>query len=123
MRSHREYQFSALCHLLNALPLWGLFFCGWIWFALREESRMVVRHAQQAMIFHALLLAALSVWVLLGLLARIMGVLSQNLGDGLLLLNGWIIRLLLAAYIVICLYGSYRCLSRKPFRYPLVKRS
>lgn len=120
MRTRQEEILSALCHLFNAVPLWGLLFCGWIWFSVREESRVVVTQARQAMIFHVLLMAGLLVWLLLGLLSRVVWALSPTLGGLLDNLNLLILALLLVAYVAVCLYGFARRLSGLPFAYPLL---
>lgn len=122
MRTRQEQILSSMCHLLNAVPLWGLLFCGWFWFSMREESRLVVRQAQQAIMFHILLMGGLLVWMLLGWLSRLIGVLSPDLGQIFDMLNWLIIRLLLLGYVTVCLLGFARCLSGQSFRYPLVSR-
>jgi uncharacterized Tic20 family protein len=122
MRARQEQLLSAVCHLVNALPLWGLLFCGWIWFQLREESRPVRRQAQQAMYFHGLLMTAMVIWMALELFTRILFALSlSTIGTLVSQLNGFIIWALLVSYVGICLYGSWRVLSGQPFRYPLVR--
>lgn len=121
MRTRQEQILSALCHLFNAIPLWGLLFCGWLWFSLREESRPVVHQARQAMIFHFLMMGAILISIMLEWLSRIIGVvLSLKLKFFLSTLNWWMIMVLLAVYGLICLYGFVRCLFGQPFRYPLV---
>jgi uncharacterized Tic20 family protein len=122
MRTRQEQLISALCHLFNAVPLWGLLFCGWVWFAMREESRGVVRQAQQAMTFHALLMGGLFIWMILEWFARIISVLSPTLSGILSETNSVILALLLLVYVSICLIGFARCLSGQPFQYPLLSR-
>jgi uncharacterized Tic20 family protein len=122
MRTRQEQIHSAFCHLFNAIPLWGLLFCGLIWFSLREESRVVVRQAQQAINFHMLLMGGLLIWLLLETISRILGVLSPTLREILSRVNGVMIALVLLAYVATCLYGFARCLSGQRFRYPLVLR-
>jgi uncharacterized Tic20 family protein len=122
MRIRQEQLVSALCHLFNAVPLWGLLFCGWVWFALREESRFVVRNARQAMMFHGLMMAGLLIWMMLEWFSRIIGVLSPALSSLLSQLNNLIVTIFLLSYVAICLAGSARCYSGRPFRYPLVGR-
>lgn len=122
MRARQEQHLSALCHLCNAIPLWGLFFCGCIWFQLREESRTVRRQAQQAMMFHVLLMGSLIIWILLELFARLLNALELPSACRLVSqLNGVIIWTTLAVYVTVCLAGCWRILSGRPFRYPLVR--
>ena len=122
MRTRQEQIVSALCHLFNAAPLWGLLFCGWVWFAMREQSRTVVRHARQAMIFHLLLMSGLLVWLLLDWLTRIIGVFSPSISGWLMQINNLILLVVLLAYVTICLIGFARCFSGQDFRYPLLSR-
>lgn len=120
MRTRQEQIVSALVHLFNAVPLWGLLFCGWVWFAMREESRQVVRQARQAMTFHTLLMGGLLIWMLLEWFSRLIKQLSPTLGNLLMGLNGAIVTGLLIIYAAVCLLGAARCLSGQPFNYPLV---
>lgn len=122
MRPRQEQHLSALCHLCNAVPLWGLLFCGWIWFQLREESRTVRREAQQAMMFHALLMSGLLLWILATLLTRILHSLSLETASHLAArTNDIIFSGLMLAYVAICLTGCWRTLRDQSFRYPLVR--
>lgn len=122
MRRAREDFYCALCHLLNALPLWGLVGCGLIWYFLREESRRVIIHAQRAVTFHTLLLGAILIYIILDLVSRLMIQLVPGLFDYLRTLNHWLIRGLVAGYVMVCLYGFVRCLMGHSFHYPGLKR-
>ena len=55
-------QVAAICHVVNAQPVWGLLFGGWIWFANREKSRYLVAQSRQAMYFHGIFLFGILVW-------------------------------------------------------------
>ena len=121
MRTEQENLAASLCHLFNILPLWGLLTAGAIWFQLREESRRVVLHAQQAMIFNVMGLALVLIWLLVGLLAKVVKYVSLPLGQGLVLVNNGILLVLGAAYVIICLMGFARCLGGQSFHYPLIK--
>lgn len=122
MRTRQERILMASCDFLNAIPLWGLLFCGWVWFWQREESRPVVRAAQEAMMFHTLLMGGLLIYLLLGWVARLSAVLSPTLGFILDQLNLLIVTVLLIAYAAVCLYGGAHRLSGQSFHYPLVSR-
>ena len=122
MRRPREDSLCALCHFFNLIPVWGLIFCAWVWYALLEESRLVVFHARQAMAFHALALGVGLMWMVISLIGRILGVLSQSLADLLQLANNTVVTILTIAYVVACLWGCWCCLTGRPFRYPLVNR-
>lgn len=121
MRARRESLCAGLCHLCNALLLWGLLFCGWMWYALREESRYVVRHARQAMVFHTLMMATLLVYILIELVVEVLRVLSPALGTGLHRVNTVLFVAVLVAYWSVCLFGAWRCLRGHDFHYPLLR--
>ena len=120
MRAPQEKTLAASCHFFNVIPVWGLIFCGGIWYAIREESRFVVGHARQAMVFHATLLVALLVWVLLGLVCRILDVISASFSHFLNSLNDGIMALFYVVYLAFCLLGCVRTFTGRPFHYPLV---
>jgi len=122
MRPRREHVYCGLCHVFNAIPLWGLLFCGWVWFTMREESRFVVYHARQAMTFHVLLMLALLIYAALELVSRVMGVLLPSFGGVLRQANDIILKVLLIAYVVICVEGGLQCLIGRRFHYPLLGR-
>ena len=122
MRAGREHQWSALCHLCNAVPVWGMLFAGAIWFHLREESREVVGHARQAILFHGILLMVALVYMIVGFLSKILQFISAALGQTIDRMNDVIFYGLLAAYIGICLYGAVQCLHGLAFRYPLIRK-
>ena len=121
MRSEQEQQVAALCHLFNIIPLWGLLINGGIWFHLREESRKVVIHAYQAMIFHAMMLGVVLIYFVVWLLTKIIHSISERLAVMITQLNETIIWVLLIIYLVICLYGCIQCYRGRPFRYPLIR--
>jgi uncharacterized Tic20 family protein len=120
MRARQEELVRGLCHLFNAIPIWGLLFCGWIWMTLREESRAVVSVARQAMMFHSLMLVVLAAWMILEMLAKVVRVISPALGGVLSHLNSLIILLVLLLYVLICLYGALSAFRGIAFRYPLI---
>ena len=122
MRPGQESFYCGLCHLCNAIPVWGLLFCGWIWYATREESRRVGVQARQAMVFHALLMTAALAYLILEILARILDVLAPLAGGPLHVVNQVIITVIYILYVGVCLWGSYRCFSGKDFRYPMIGR-
>lgn len=95
-------------------------FNGVVWFANRESSRAAQAHARQAMFFHGILLAAIMVWMIVVLISRLFGVMIETLGDLLDFLNTIVIAALLAAHILTCLWGAWRCWTGRPFRYPLI---
>jgi uncharacterized Tic20 family protein len=121
MRSTQEHSLAGVCHLFNVVPIWGLIAAGGIWYAVREESRFVVRHALQAMVFHAMLLVAGLVWLVLQLLCRLLQAISPALSNVLYGINDTIIQVLYVLYVGTCLLGCFRAFSGRPFRYPLVK--
>lgn len=122
MRPRNEQQLAGLCHLFNAVPGWGMLFCGYVRYAMREESRLVVHHARQAMVFHSLILAGLMLWVLIELLCRVLAILSIYFSALLSSLNDLMVAGLIAVYVTTCLYGAWRCMSGRTFQYPLVRR-
>jgi uncharacterized Tic20 family protein len=122
MRAQREHVLSGLCHLFNAVPLWGLLYCGWMWYALREESRTVVYHARQAMTFHVVLMLGLLVYLALGFVARLLGVLLPELGGVFRQINDSILKAALLAYVAICVCGCVLCSTGRSFHYPLLGR-
>lgn len=122
MRAPQEQLISALCHLFNAVPVWGLLFNGWIWFHLREESRTVRRTAQQAMTFHVLLMSGLLIWMLVASINRLLEALALGRLCGAIdYINDKIFAGLILVYIAICLFGALRVVSGKPFQYPMVR--
>ena len=120
MRMQRERLYSGLCHLFNAIPVWGFVICGLVWLTLREESRAVVFHARQAMTFHVLLMLGLLAYWVLVITARILWQLSPALSSFIAQMNNDILKILLIAYIAVCLYGAILCFSGQRFRYPLL---
>lgn len=120
MRRQNEQLICALCHLFNCVPLWGMVFNGVVWFANRESSRAAQIHARQAMFFHGMLLASVMVWMIVVLISRLFAVVIPPLGGLLNFLNTIVIAVLLAAHILTCLWGTWRCWTGQPFRYPLV---
>ncbi len=122
MRLRQEATYAGLAHLCNAIPVWGLLFCGWIMFAMREESRHIMLHTRQAMVFHALMLTMTLAYLVLEMLVRVLSVLMPLVGRGLHAFNTALFLVMLAAYISICLWGAYRCFSGRDFRYPLIGR-
>lgn len=112
---------AGLCHLFNPVPIWGLFFAGWIHFIKREESRVVVFHARQAAIFHALFLTAALAWLLFGQFCKLLAVILPGVGvlfhrgNDLLFVGVWV------AFLTICLIGCARTMSGRPFRYPMLR--
>lgn len=122
MRAPQESNHAGFCHLCNMIPLWGLLYCGLVLYWMREESRYVVRNAREAMIFHSLLMAATFVFLVAGMLGRLLGVLSPGIGSFLNELNMVIFYAIVAVYWMICLYGAYRCFSQDDFHYPLIGR-
>lgn len=120
MRRRDEQMMAALCHLCNAVPLWGLIFNGFIAFDAREKSRFLVAQARQAMYFHGIFLACMIVWSIVELFTKLLGVLFAPLGHTLGFLNSAIIIGLLALYLSTCLFGALRCWSGESFRYPLI---
>ncbi|MCE5230928.1 DUF4870 domain-containing protein [bacterium] len=122
MRAPQESMYSGLCHLFNMIPLWGLLYCGWVFYSMREESRYIVRHAREAMIFHSLLMAATLVFLISELLRRLIAVLSPAIGSFLHNMNITIFMTVVAVYWVICLLGAWRCFSRQNFHYPFIGR-
>jgi uncharacterized Tic20 family protein len=121
MRSSKEYPLIACCHLFNMAPAWGLIFCGWVWYGMREESRLVVAQARQAMAFHALLLLALLAWMAMWLLAQLFSVLSPTFGHWFMNVNNAIMLISYLLYAGVCLAGFARAMSGRLFRYPLVR--
>lgn len=121
MRQRQEQTLGGLCHLVNVIPVWGLILCGWIWYAVREESRYVVRHARQAMVFHAALLMALLVWVVLGLLGRLLSVFSIWLSEIIGYTNNVMMAAVMLIYAAVCLYGCVSTMAGRDFRYPWVR--
>ncbi|MBI3737189.1 DUF4870 domain-containing protein [Candidatus Sumerlaeota bacterium] len=120
MRRRYELDMAALCHLCNAIPIWGLLFCGLIWFNSREKSRYLVAQAQQAMVFHGLLLFLIVVWMLVEIASKLLFFFLPPVGALLSLLNRGIISVVLVIYIGFCLLGSWRCFTSSPFRYPFI---
>lgn len=122
MRRDRENTAIGICHFLNAIPLWGLLFCGWIWFHHREQSRRVVANAERAMTFHVLLLSASLIAVVVWIVGRVLSHLSVSLGNLLLTLNLLVLEGVILLHVVICLWGAWRSFNDHPFRYPLIEK-
>jgi uncharacterized Tic20 family protein len=121
MRRQQEQDLAAIGHACNVVPVWGLVLCGLIWFYARERSRYLTAQAQQAMVFHGLLLFMLVVWSLIELFARLIGFLVPLLGDLIKTFNLAVIYAALAGYVIICLVGAWRCWREGSFRYPLIR--
>src|SRR2546423_1916961 len=124
MRPRQEQTIEAFCHFSNAIPIWGIFFCGVVAFWLREESREVTRQAREAMIFHCFILTALLVWSLVDQIIRLMRLLlPMLLCDILHWSNNVLMFLLYAAFAAICVWGAGRRLQGEPFHYPFPRGS
>lgn len=122
MRAPEESVHAGLCHLCNMIPLWGLLYCGGVYFWMREESRYVVRNAREAMMFHCLLMLITLVFLVADILRRLMGVIIPPLGSLLWTVNMIIFAAVVVAYWATCLYGACRCFSNLQFHYPLIGR-
>lgn len=122
MRAPQESNYAGLCHLFNMIPLWGLLYCGWALYSMREESRHIVRNAREAMIFHSMLMAAALVFLVSEMLGRLIGVLAPGIGSFLHELNMTIFLAVAMVYWAICFYGACRCFSQNDFHYPLIGR-
>jgi len=120
MRRDDEHDLAAICHLCNAIPLWGLIICSVMWLYKREKSRYLALQAQQAMYFHGLLLLVIAVWGVVELLTRLLRYLIYPLGYVLDFLNLIIIGCVIVLYICFCLWGAWQSYSGVAFRYPLV---
>ena len=120
MRRQEEQTRAALCHFFNAIPLWGLIFCGVIWFDSREKSRYLVAQARQAMYFHGALMCGILVLMIAYLFAFLIGIIFPLIGGFLDFVNrsmGWV---LIIVYVGICVWGGAQCWRGEPFRYPFV---
>ena len=120
MRRSDEQAWAALVHFLNAIPVWGLFFCGSLWFINREKSHYIVAQALKAMYFHSLFLCGLLIWIVITLVTIVLSHLFTPLAALLTVINPIIIVILMALHISICLWGTMRCWSGRSFSYPLV---
>lgn len=120
MRRQDEQTLAALCHFFNAVPIWGLLFCGFIWYDSREKSRHLVGQARQGMLFHGVLLAALLVWIVVELFVALLSFLLPPLGILLHLLNSIIVWVLVAAYAAVCIWGGTRVWAGEEFNYPFI---
>lgn len=120
MRRRDEHMMAALCHLFNAVPLWGLIFNVVIWYDARERSRFLAAQSRQAMLFHGAFLACIVIWSVVELFTLLLGALFRPLGATLGFFNSAIIIALLALYLSVCLFGALRCWSGESFRYPLI---
>ena len=121
MRRRDEQIVATLCHLGNAIPLWGLIVCGWIMFDNREKSRYLVAQARQAMYFHGILLAGILVCIWFRVFSSLVGFVFPPLRGIMIGFNQIVLLLLLAVHFVICARGAWRCWMGEPFRYPIVK--
>jgi len=121
VRSEQEHWIVGFCHLINIVPLWGLLICGGIWFRLREESREVVLHAQQAILFHIMMLCAVLIWSLVLIFVKIVQKISEPLALVIDRINDAFVLVLFIVYALICLFGCIQCLQGRSFRYPLVR--
>lgn len=124
MRRPQEEYLAATCHLLNAVPLWGLLFCGWVWFDNREKSRYLVDQSRQAIVFQCLFLGVLLVWIIFTLIGRLLGMLFPPAMGFMDFFSGLFAIGSLILYIAICIQGAVSCLTNteEPFRYPIVGR-
>jgi uncharacterized Tic20 family protein len=119
-RRRREMDYAGLCHLCNALPLWGLICNGLVWFAFRERSRYLVGQTQQAMYFHGLLLFVIVIWMLISAFTKLVAYLVAPVGAVLYQINLAIIILVLGLHVVICAIGAWRTFNGQLFCYPFV---
>jgi uncharacterized Tic20 family protein len=123
MRARQEQVIEAFCHLSNAIPIWGLFFCGVVWFWLREESRSVVRQARDAMVFHSLILVPMLLWCFLFQVIRLVRYLAPAWFCELLYwINNGMLLIVYIAFALVCLWGMLCRLRGEPFRYPFPRR-
>lgn len=114
--------FGALAHLFAAVPIWGLVLNAGMFLHFRERSREVAFHAQQGLWFQGVGLVILIVYLLVEVLLRIVGVLSEPLAHGLHLVNLLMTSICFTAYATCCLAGAALTLAGKPFLYPRLGR-
>jgi hypothetical protein len=120
MRRDDEQIVAACCHWCNAIPIWGLMFCGVMYFYFRETSRYLVAQTRQAMFFHGVMLAAALAWIISELIARVTTELFELVGETLQTINKVVIVAIYLAYLAVCAWGGARSWLGKPFVYPLV---
>lgn len=120
MRRRDEQVTASICHIGNAVPIWGLLFAGWLWFHNRETSRYLIAQSRQALYFHGLFLFCILVWMAVKLVTLLLHVLFAPLGGVLDWFNNVIISLLLVSYVLTCFWGAWCCWGGRPFRYPIV---
>lgn len=120
MRKRDEELFATLCHLFNAIPVWGMIFNGLALFWSRETSRNVSRQASQAIFFHALMLFSIIVWSLVELITHLIGIVFGPLGGILHFFNSTILFALMVLYWGTCAWAAFQTYNGVSFRYPLV---
>lgn len=117
-----ERGFAAACHLLAAVPLWGIVFLAGIWIYFKERSREVVFHVQQAMMFQMVLLAVGVFALVVQMIALPMNVLHSGLSNLITTLNTFFLITVYTAYVCVCLWGVVQTMMGRPFLYPLIGR-
>lgn len=115
-----ERLWASLAHLVAAIPLWGVVGDTAIWLYFKERSRDVVFHAQQAIFFQAGVLAIGLVWVLVGMLQKIISVISAGVGSLVATANNFFLIVFLILYACVCLFGAYKTWSGGTFLYPVI---
>ncbi|MEQ8820165.1 MAG: DUF4870 domain-containing protein [Sumerlaeia bacterium] len=117
-----ERGFAASVHLLNLIPFWGIFFAVGVWLYFKERSRPVVFHAQQAILFQSVFLAASFVWLLGEMLLKIVMVLNPDLALFLSKSNFILLIVCYGFYALLCVIGTFGTLMGRSFLYPLIGR-
>ena len=98
--------FSALAHILAILPGWGIFFNVILWLNFKSRSHAVSFHARQAIAFQVVyLLPLLIATLVVKLLAKLIGLVSEGMGGLVSSINWMIMILAIVLYVGYCLYG------------------
>lgn len=110
--------YSALAHILAILPGWGIFFNVILWLNFKSRSHEVSFHARQAILFQVIfLLPVLIVMLVAKVISKLIGLVSETIGNILNSINWMIIVLAMVFYVLYCLYGFFRVRTGHPFEY------
>lgn len=115
-----ERTYSALTHILNIIPGWGILFNALIWYNFKDRSRDVVFHAQQSILFQIGILIVALVGLVIRGLSSLVGMVIPPIGMISNVMNNLIFYLIGLVYFLVCLYGAFSVYNKGTFLYPFI---
>jgi uncharacterized membrane protein len=116
-----ERAWSAVAHILAAVPLWGLVVDSAIWLYFKESNERVAFHALQAIFLQTVFLILFIVGVFFQLFYYLVKFIASGIGELLLQLNVYLFFIMLGALVAISLFGAWNVVfHNEDFTYPVI---